>query len=203
MQRQLDSLETKAVKPNIRMFLSPENLRALKEPLGLLLEDKDVTRQKLDSFLKNAKLIVSVGDATTDRLNRYGIVPRVCVVDGRERREQRKSIGGDSALQNQQVLELKCSNPAGTISRRAVEVLVDAVRYSNINPVRVIVHGEEDLLALPIFLLVPAGSVVLYGQPLKGIVIVEVDSTTRRTAKDLMDSLGIKWMQGYDDAVAV
>jgi len=185
------------------MFLSPENLRALKEPFGLLLEDKDVTRQKLDSFLKNAKLIVSVGDATTDRLNRYSIVPHVCVVDGRERRAQRKSIGGDSALQNQQVLELKCSNPAGTISRRAVEVLVDAVRYSNINPVRVIVHGEEDLLALPILLLVPAGSVVLYGQPLKAIVIVEVDSTTRRTAKDLMDSLGIKWMQGYDDAVAV
>src|SRR5215469_8035541 len=203
MQRHLDTLETKAVKPNIRMFLSPENLRALKEPLGLLLEDKDVTRQKLDSFLKNAKLIVSVGDATTDRLNRYSIVPHVCVVDGRERRAQRKSIGGDSALQNQQVLELKCSNPAGTISRKAVEVLFDAVRYSNINPVRVIVHGEEDLLALPILLLVPAGSVVLYGQPLKGIVIVEVDSTTRRTAKDLMDSLGIKWMQGYDDAVAV
>src|SRR5215472_5598241 len=111
MQRQLDSLETKAVKPNIRMFLSPENLRALKEPLGLLLEDKDVTRQKLDSFLENAKFIVSVGDATTDRLNRYGIVPRVCVVDGRERRAQRKSIGGDSALQNQ-VLQLKCSNRA-------------------------------------------------------------------------------------------
>ena len=196
-------MQRQPVKPNIRMFLSPENLRALKEPLGLLLEDKDVTRQKLDSFLKNAKLIVSVGDATTDRLNRYGIVPRVCVVDGRERRAQRKSVGGDSALQNQQVLELKCSNPAGTISRRAVEVLVDAVRYSNINPVRVIVHGEEDLLTLPILILIPAGSVVLYGQPLKGIVIVEVDSNTRRTAKDLMDSLGIKWMQGYDDAVAV
>jgi GTP-dependent dephospho-CoA kinase len=69
--------------------------------------------------------------------------------------------------------------------------------------VRVIVHGEEDLLTLPILILIPAGSVVLYGQPLKGIVIVNVDSKTRRTAKDLMDSLGIKWMQGYDDAVAV
>jgi GTP-dependent dephospho-CoA kinase len=184
------------------MSLSPEKLRLLKEPLGLLLENKDVTKQKLYSFLKDAKLIVSVGDATTDRLNCYGIVPRVCVVDGRERRAQRKSIGGDSPLQNQ-VLQLKCSNPAGTISRRAVEVLVDAVRYSNINPVRVIVQGEEDLLTLPILILVPAGSVVLYGQPFKGIVIVEVDSKTRRSAKDLMDSLGIRWMQGYDDAVAV
>ena len=184
------------------MFLSPENLRLLKEPLGLLLENKYVTKQRLYSCVEDAKLIVSVGDATTDRLYCYGIVPRVCVVDGRERRSQRKSIGGDSALQNQ-VLQLKCSNPAGTISRRAVEVLVEAVKYSTINPVRVVVHGEEDLLTLPILVLTPAGSVVLYGQPLRGIVIVKVDSKTRRTAKDLMDSLGIKWMQGYDDAVAV
>lgn len=183
------------------MFLSPENLRLLKEPLGLLLENKDVTKQRLYSCIEDAKLIVSVGDATTDRLNCYGIVPRVCVVDGRERRAQRKSIGGDS-LQNQ-VLQLKCSNPAGTISRTAVEVLIDAVKYSTINPVRVVVHGEEDLLTLPILRLLPAGSVVLYGQPLRGIVIVKVDSKTRRTAKDLMESLGIKWMQGYDDAVAV
>jgi GTP-dependent dephospho-CoA kinase len=184
------------------MLLSPEKLRLLKEPLGLLLENKNVTKQKLYGFLKDAKLIVSVGDATTDRLNCYGIVPSVCVVDGRERRAQRKSIGGDSAFQDQ-ALQLKCSNPAGTISRKAVEVLVEAVRYSNINPVRVIVQGEEDLLTLPLLILVPDGSVVLYGQPFKGIVIVEVDSKTRGTAKDLMDSLGIKWIQGYDDAVAV
>jgi GTP-dependent dephospho-CoA kinase len=190
------------MKPNNRMFLSPENLRLLKQPLGLLLENNYVTKQKLYSFLKDAKLIVSVGDATTDRLICYGIVPSVCVVDGRERRIQRKSLGGDSPLKNQ-VLQLKCSNPAGTISRRAVGVLVDAVRYSNNNPVRVIVHGEEDLLTLPILILVPVGSVVLYGQPLKGIVIVEVDSKTRSTAKDLMERLGINWMQGYDDAVAV
>jgi GTP-dependent dephospho-CoA kinase len=184
------------------MFLSPEKLRLLKEPLGLLLENNDVSKQKLYSFLKDVKLIVSVGDATTDRLNCYGIVPHVCVVDGRERRAQRKSIGGDCALLDK-VLQLKCSNPAGTISRGAVEVLVDAVRNSNINPVRVLVKGEEDLLTLPILILVPTGSVVLYGQPFQGIVIVEVNSKIRSTAKDLMESLGINWMQGYDDAVAV
>ncbi len=67
------------------MFLSPENLRILKEPFGLLLENRSVSKGKLYSSVKHAKLIVSVGDATTDRLNFYGIVPRVCVVDGRER----------------------------------------------------------------------------------------------------------------------
>ncbi len=64
-------------------------------------------------------------------------------------RVQRKTIGGDSLLQDH-VVQLKCSNPAGTISKRAVQVLRDALRDSNTNPVRVIVEGEEDLLTLPI-----------------------------------------------------
>ncbi|MGB6531565.1 MAG: GTP-dependent dephospho-CoA kinase family protein [Candidatus Nitrosopolaris sp.] len=184
------------------MFFSPENLRILKEPFGFLLEDSNITKGKLYNCVNHAKSVVSVGDATTDRLISYGIVPRVCVVDGRERRAQRIAIGGESALQDR-VLQLKCSNPAGTISKGAVQVLRDALRNSNTNPVRVIVDGEEDLLTLPILVLVPLGSVVLYGQPFKGIVIVNVDSKTRKTAKDLMESLGIYWMQGYDDAVAV
>ena len=55
---------------------------------------------------------------------------------------------------------------------------------------------------MPIFLLVPYGSIVMYGQPFKGIVIVKIDSETRKRAKDLMESLGIDWIGGYDDAVA-
>jgi uncharacterized protein (UPF0218 family) len=175
--------------PSIRMFLSPENLRVLKEPFGLLLENRNITKENLFSHLKSAKLIVSVGDATTDRLVSYGIVPGLCVVDGRERRVQRKTIGGDSLLENH-VLQTRCSNPAGTISKGAVRALRDALSDSSTNPVRVIVEGEEDLLTLPILVLVPLGSVVLYGQPFKGIVIVRVDSKTRKTAKDLMESLG-------------
>lgn len=183
------------------MFISPENLRILKEPFGLLLENKSVNKVKLYNSVKQAKLIVSVGDATTDRVNSYGIVPSVSVVDGRERREQRKKAGGDSLSPNR-ILQLSCSNPAGTISRGAVQVLREALKASVTSPVRVIVEGEEDLLALPIFSLVPYGSVVLYGQPFRGIVIVKVNLKTRKRAKDLMESLGIDWIGGYDDAVA-
>jgi uncharacterized protein (UPF0218 family) len=183
------------------MFLSPENLRILKEPFGLLLENKSVNKARLYSSVKHAKLIVLVGDATTDRVTLDGIIPSVCVVDGRERRVQRITAGGESLLQNQ-VLQLRCSNPAGTISKGAVQVLRDAIKASSTNPVRVIVEGEEDLLALPIFLLAPYGSIVMYGQPSKGMVIVKIDSETRKRAKDLMESLGIDWIGGYDDAVA-
>lgn len=186
------------------MFISPENLSALKEPFGLLLEEGCINKERIYNSIEHTKLIISVGDATTDRLNFYGIIPDVCVVDGIERRVQRRTPGGDLPLTLRgEMLQLKCSNPAGIISERAVEVLRDAIKNSNAKPVRVIVEGEEDLLTLPIIVLVPLDSVILYGQPLKGIVIVKVDSKTRKRAKDLMQSLGIYWIRGYDDAVAV
>jgi len=53
------------------------------------------------------------------------------------------------------------------------------------------VDGEEDMLALPIFSIAPDCSVVLYGQPLEGIVIVKITPKTRKKAKDLMDRIGI------------
>jgi uncharacterized protein (UPF0218 family) len=84
--------------------------------------------------------------------------------------------------------ELRCSNSAGTISREAVSLLQDALRSHY--PVRVIVDGEEDMLALPIFSIAPDCSVVLYGQPLEGIVIVKITPKTRKKAKDLMDRIG-------------
>jgi uncharacterized protein (UPF0218 family) len=85
--------------------------------------------------------------------------------------------------------ELKCSNEAGTISKKAVELLQDALEMSS--PVRIIVDGEEDLLALPLFLIVPDKSVVMYGQPYEGLVVVKIDLKIRKKAKDLMDRIGM------------
>jgi uncharacterized protein (UPF0218 family) len=57
-------------------------------------------------------------------------------------------------------------------------------------PVRIVVSGEEDLLALPLFVMVPNGSVVLYGQPLEGMVIVRIDEKIRWKARDLLYRIG-------------
>jgi uncharacterized protein (UPF0218 family) len=185
------------------MYIRRENLRILKEPFGLLLKDKEITSSILHGLLGRAKMIVSVGDATTDRLSLCGIVPSVYVVDGKERREPRMIVGGESHS-NSGVRELRCSNPAGTISKGALRVLKEAlVLASESRPVKVFVDGEEDLLALPLLFLVPDGSVILYGQPLEGIVVVKVSPEVGRKAKDLMDKLEINSNWGHDDAVAV
>jgi hypothetical protein len=165
------------------MPISQKDAQFLKKPFGELIPDKQVTKQKIASVLKGAKKVIAVGDATTERLVSFGIMPDVAVIDGKERRSKRNYPANYSAK------ELRCANPAGTISKDAVKVLQEALKSSP--PVCVLVDGEEDMLALPIFATAPEGSAVLYGQPLEGLVVVMITPTKRKQAKDLMDRIGI------------
>jgi len=129
-------------------------------------------------MLQDAKKIFTVGDATTERLISFGITPDIAVVDGLERRSRR-----DHSI-NYHAKEMVCTNPAGTISKEAVHVLQAALETRP--PITVKVKGEEDMLALPLFILAPKGSAVLYGQPLEGIVLVYITEEKQNQAKDLM-----------------
>ncbi|MEM2919607.1 MAG: DUF359 domain-containing protein, partial [Candidatus Nitrosocaldus sp.] len=58
-------------------------------------------------------------------------------------------------------------------------------------PVRVYVDGEEDLLGLVVLRLVQDGSIILYGQPLEGMVLLKVDEESKRRLKHLLSKLPI------------
>jgi GTP-dependent dephospho-CoA kinase len=135
-------------------------------------------------------VLATVGDATTARLLLFKIIPDVSVVDGKERRiKSSKSeivLGGDKDSKN--LSFVWCSNKPGSVSRRAIATIRDALKMPF--PVRIVVSGEEDLLALPLFVMVPNGSVVLYGQPLEGMVIVRIDEKIRWKARDLLYRIG-------------
>lgn len=132
-------------------------------------------------MLEGSKKIITVGDATTERLLTFGITPDIAVIDGVERRSLR-----DYSI-NYPAIEMLCTNPAGMISRGAVQVLQSALETPS--PVMVIVEGEEDMLALPLFTMAPKGSAVLYGQPLEGIVLVNITEEKQNQAKDLMNRI--------------
>lgn len=166
------------------MPVSPEDQAALKKPFGILVPDAQITRQKIARLLKSATKIITVGDATTERLVDFGFIPDLAVVDGKERRSARK------APMTYPAKEMHCKNPAGMISQDAVYLLGQALEEKK--PVRVLVEGEEDMLALPLFVMAPLGAVVLYGQPLEGLVAVEITPAKRKQAKDLMDRIGVR-----------
>ena len=52
--------------------------------------------------------------------------------------------------------------------------------------VAVVVKGEEDLLGFPVAILSQPGSLMLYGQPDVGMILVEVNEEVRESAKKLL-----------------
>ncbi len=140
-------------------------------------------------MLEDAKKIITVGDATTERLISFGITPDIAVIDGLERRSRR-----DHSI-NYHAKEMLCTNPAGTISKEAVHVLQIALETPP--PITVKVQGEEDMLALPLFMMAPKGSAVLYGQPLEGMVLVNITEEKQNQAKDVMHKISSDAINEY------
>ena len=161
--------------------LNPEDLELLKKPFGTLILDKDITKEGIASILVDATKIISVGDATTARMVSFDLIPDLAVIDGKERRIKQNYPAKYEAA------ELQCVNPSGTISDEAVAIIRTALNLKP--PVRVVVDGEEDMLALPVFTLAPIGSVVLYGQPLRGVVAVKITLAKQEEANKLMARL--------------
>jgi GTP-dependent dephospho-CoA kinase len=163
------------------MSAGPSDTGLLKRPFGTLVPEKDISKQKITSMLEGAKKIIAVGDATTERLLSFNITPDIAVIDGVERRALRgRSI-------NYYAKQMLCTNPAGTISKEAVEVLQSALETSS--PVTIKVEGEEDMLALPLFIMAPKGSIVCYGQPIEGMVLVNITQEKQNEAKEIMDKI--------------
>lgn len=161
-------------------FLDEELRKLLKKPLGSLIPNDRLARE-LAHLLQGSRMIVSVGDVTTETLIHFGIIPSIQIVDGKEMREKRPLPRSDVNR------EIRTSNPAGCVTRDAIRSLASALRGKK--PIRVLVEGEEDLLALPAIALSPSGTSVLYGQPRVGMVLVRVEKESRQMAFTLLERI--------------
>lgn len=159
------------------MHLSQKDLADLKKPFGVLIPDSTLSKEIIQSTIGKSQRIVTVGDATTERIISFGIAPDLVIVDGKERRFQRPYPSGLPPF------EVECENPAGTISDQAIGVIQKAFCHL---PSTILVHGEEDLLLLPAVLFAPIGSLVLYGQPSEGIVAVTVTQEKKNSASEFV-----------------
>jgi uncharacterized protein (UPF0218 family) len=56
----------------------------------------------------------------------------------------------------------------------------------------VVVKGEEDLLVLPLLAEMPIGSVIAYGQPHEGLVVVTVSEERRDWAREFLNRMEMK-----------
>ena len=160
----------------------PDNLRdKLKKPLGILLKDSDITKESILKNMSQNSFIISVGDATTEKLLKYGIIPSLQILDGLEKRAKREMPSANVKT------TLNCTNPPAEITTESLNTIKKA--FQSPTPVRIAVIGEEDLLVLPVAVFAPENSVVLYGQPNEGLVIVSINAEIRNKAQSIMDSM--------------
>ncbi len=153
------------------LYLPEEKRQFFKAPFGTLYKDiSDVLA------LIEGSPVYSVGDVVTYKLTEHGVVPDIAVIDGHTMR----SPCDRSPL----ILahRISVTNPAGTLSDELLEGLSEALKHT---PALVCVEGEEDLAVIPLVIMAPEGSIVLYGQPGEGVVLRIVDAPAKQKAREM------------------
>ena len=169
--------------------VTSELRKKFKEPFGLLLVGNfSETMTKLKVILEKEKppVIVSVGDTVSRNLHSHGLKPSLSVTDNQSMRRRVKP----SVFENTKIVHVK--NPQGTITREAFAAVQKALEKSVESHVHVVVDGEEDLLTVVAVLHAPEGSLVVYGQPYKGIVVVKVTPEKKAEAKALLKAMAVR-----------
>jgi GTP-dependent dephospho-CoA kinase len=166
---------------------------ALRQPFGVLIPDDQVTKEAVASKLVGRnRIIVTVGDRTTERMKQMQLYSNLEIVDRIEKREVRSVALPYSGEQDRQ---LKVTNPAGSLTDESISAVMKSLELIKSEPkktVRVEVEGEEDLLALPVLAFFPEQTIVLYGQPNQGLVIVGAIGDARDLARKTLLAMGVR-----------
>lgn len=156
----------------------------MKKPLGILFQgspEETVSAVKMFIKKENPPKIITVGDQVSKDLTDSSVAPDVLIVDNRIMRKDIPPINA-SADKN-----VRVKNPPGTITDEAWSAIEQATADSQ--RTKIVVDGEEDLLALVAIITAPEDSLVLYGQPRRGIVAVKTTAETRRKIRKILRAM--------------
>jgi uncharacterized protein (UPF0218 family) len=168
----------------VSKLILPESQRELlKEPLGqLVIGTPSECNQTLKDTQASEKppLLVLVGDTISRNAIQFGIRPDVIIIDNKEMREEAQEFShGKSRV-------FRSTNEPATINFLAWQAVAEAIESGD---GVVLVNGEEDLLTLVAILVAPVGSIVAYGQPEKGIVLVRISDKKKDEIQSHIDRM--------------
>ena len=164
--------------------VTPELRVKLKEPFGILIRGSFAkTMSKMENIVKLEKppKIVSVGDTVSRNLHEHQMNPELSITDGKRKRRRIRP----ETFKDKNIVHVR--NPQGTITEEAITAIREALESNE--RVHIIVDGEEDLLALIAVLYAPEKSLVVYGQPHEGIVVIKVTSEKKDRAKEVLKAM--------------
>lgn len=166
-----------------KLRLTENQRELLKKPLGQLVAG---TFAECNHALKavqdteSPRRLILVGDTISRNAIHSGIRPDVVIIDQREMRREAAQFNHGKAR------VFRTLNEPATINFLAWQAVAEAVEKGDSV---VVVEGEEDLLTLVAILVAPMGSVVAYGQPSAGIVLVRVTSKKKNEIQALIDQM--------------
>jgi len=156
----------------------PEDLRAeLGRAIGPVVSSDGL----LDAVGKPIKL-VAVGDLCSVSAITEGLLPDMIVVDFKTRRGNEAEIERFFRELNWKTIDVV--NPPGVLTRSMWQGISEA--YKSEERVMVVVQGEEDLATLVCIALAPPNSIVLYGLPERGVVVVSADEEAKQKVKKVL-----------------
>ncbi len=166
--------------------LPAEVRHILRKPLGKVIQGTEETiletAQKAKKYLEKQQpfMLISVGDIATESLEKAGVNIDFSIIDFKTQRN--KSVS-KNIIQGK-----KYKNKAGTISGKVTHIFINKLEkfFSNKDAQRLMISGEEDLIALPAILLAPLGSMIVYGQFELGLVIVEVSEEMKEQIVEIV-----------------
>jgi uncharacterized protein (UPF0218 family) len=167
----------------IQLRPSGADLLRLKEPFGRLLPGTPAkTMSELNSIISRThpRKVVAVGDVVSRETLIAGIKVDLRILDHISMRRPTAAFN----LKVKKTYNVK--NPAGVITLEAWETVKRAMKDEE---ALIVVEGEEDLLALPCIVESPSNSLVLYGQPSKGLVVVDTNPQVKNEASLILSRM--------------
>ncbi|MBU03593.1 MAG: hypothetical protein CMA58_01225 [Euryarchaeota archaeon] len=176
-----------------RLVMTESAGEMLKQPFGELIEGKTedyahAMRIMLEKYGNEDVPLITVGDVTTLSLQELNRCADISFIDGKTKRKIWRHA--DNIEIDKYDNLFKCVNPAGSLSKSLFEACKISLEKWLIDKSTSIidVEGEEDLAPLLIHLFAPLGSIVVYGQPGRGIVVRITEEESKLRCKDILSS---------------
>ena len=153
----------------------------LKEPFGILIQGTpQETIAKLRQIAEKDKppKIITIGDIVSRNFHKNHFNPQLSIFDNVTMRSQR--MPPESPVEK----TVYVKNPSGTITKEAISAIKEALVVNK--HTHIVVDGEEDLLTLIAVLYAPEEALVVYGQPLVGVVAVKVTLERKALAEQFL-----------------
>lgn len=143
----------------------------MQERIGLLITGEiPLPYRILKKMLKDEK-VIAIGDVVAENLLKMGIQPSMMIIDGRSMRENL-----DFTLE----CDITVKNPQSEIT----EELINAIKKGY---KRIFVEGEEDLASLPAILYADENTLIVYGQPSEGIMVIRPTEENKKKVRETLE----------------